>query len=149
MFAFVLFKDRKRALAMTIVLGVLLAALAGVLVPAAIAAPPRCKPVEARVREIHEGAGPADPAWVEYIYEYGPLTYFVRFEEPVDSLRLDHEITLYANSKHPEMVMKEKPPESNIVTLILIVGSSVGVLFASTLVNCIFVFRKEKQHADA
>jgi len=113
-----------------------------------IAAPPRFKPVEARVQAVHEGTGPADPPWVEYWYEYGVPTYIVRFEEPVGSLRAGGKVTLYANSKQPDMVTRERPPGNDIVTLILIVGASVGVLFISALVNCIFVFRKEKQHAD-
>ena len=148
MFTFILFQERKKALAMAIVLGVALAVLAAVLVPAVIAAPPRFKTVEARVREVHEGTGPEDPSWVEYKYEYKALTYLVRFEGPTGSLREGGKAPLHINVRQPDMVLRERPQGSEIVALILIAGSSVGVLFVGALVNCIFVFRKEKANAD-
>ena len=148
MFTFVLFQERKKALAMTIVLGVILAMLAAVLAPAAMAAPPRFKGVEARVREVYEGAGPEDPSLAEFIYEYKAQTYLVRFEIPAGSLREGGKTPLYVNVRQPDMVMREKPQGREIVTLVLITGVSVGALFAGALVNCILVFRKEKEHDD-
>ena len=140
--------DKKKALAMTILLGVLLAALAGVMVPAALASPSRFKAVKARVEIVHESEGPADPSWVEYWYEFGVPTYIVRFEGPVNSLGEGDTVTLYANVRKPQTAMLEKPPGSNIELLVTITLASIGLLFVSTAVNCVIVFRKEKADAN-
>jgi len=141
-------REKKKTLAMTIALGVLLAALAGALLPAAAASPARFKAVEASVKAVHEGEGPADPSWVEYWYEVGVPTYIVRFEEPVGSLRAGDTVTLYANIKRPETVRKDKPSVSGMEQLAWVTLIPVGLLFAGSLAKYILAFRKEKQHAD-
>jgi len=144
MFTFVLYKDRKKALAMAIVLGVLLA----LLVPAVITAPPRYVPVDGYVRDYRVNDDPDDPDWVEFAYEYGSLVYFVRFDESVGSLQGGDIVTLYANSKQPELVAKEKPYSSDVRTLLWFALAPIGLMFAGAVVSCVFAFRKEKQHAD-
>ena len=145
-----MFMDRKKALAMTIVLGVLLAMLAGALLPAVAtqASMGVYKPVKARVHTLHESAGPTDPSWAEYRYTYGDLTYIVRFEEPVRFLREGRRVTLYANSKQPDHAMKDRPAGTNTMTLCWLVIAPVGLLFASTLINYLLIRRKEKKDAN-
>jgi len=133
---------------MTAVLGALLAVLAAVLLPAAAAAPPRLKAVEAQVKVIHEGEGPADPSWVEYWYEYGVPTYIARFEGPAGSLREGDRVTLYIDKKQPETVRKEPHPGSYTDLLAWITLVPVGLLFAGNLALWILASGKEKRHAD-
>jgi len=143
-----MFRDRKKAIAMTLVLGVLLAMLAGVLLPAAAASPSRFRAVEAYVQAVHGSEGPADPSWAEYRYEFGEQTYIVRFEGSVESLREGDRVRLYANIRLPHVAMQKKPPGSDIDKLVLIILIPIGLLFAGAAVNCVLVFRKEKADAN-
>jgi len=146
---FFLYKDRKKALAAAIALGLLLAALAGVLLPLMTTrAATDYKPVKARVNALHMGAGAGDPPWVEYRYMYGDLTYIVRFEEPARALREGSRVTLYANARQPDQATKNKPAGSDLGVLLWIAIAPLALLFISALVNCIMVYRKEKKDAN-
>jgi len=149
---FILYRDKKKALMTTVVLGLLLAVMSAVLLPglASKANTSGFKSVKAQVFQVHEGAGDADPSWVEYRYSYKDQTYIARFEEPVRSRREGRTVILYANVKQPDQVVKNPPPGSNQTLLTWLVISPVALLFAVALTNCILVFRKEeKQDADS
>ena len=178
MFVFVLFKDRKKALIMTIVMGLLLAVIAATLLPLAAKGlfrgdgGPRYKKVEAVITDFYadteavlesdeDSAYYGGESWIECGYTYKGRQYTLRIQQNVSIYEYKDEYTqqtitptgqtkrLYVNTDNPNDAL-EYPPEKKSSTAMLpwLVISLPAFLFVITLVNYLSVLKKERKNAN-
>jgi hypothetical protein len=152
MFVFVLFKDKKKALAMTIVLGALLALLAAMFVPAIasgkLKSPPKYELVEAVVLERHVRVAGEASSWTEYRFTCEGRERTARVDGPYGE---PGEMELiYVNPKNLNDIRVISPSKTtNMAMLPWLVISPVALLFAITLANYLSVSKKAKRDANS
>ena len=150
MFVFVLFKNKKQALAMTLVLGVLLFMITATMLPLAakgLFKSVKYEQVEALVLDRHVRKFEGDSSWTEYRFTYGGREYTARADAPYGEPGETEDI--YVNVKDFSDVRYNTPPKTmNAALLPWLVIAPLALLFVITLLNYLSVSKKEKKHAN-